>query len=279
MANSNCLAGVQGFIYSACDGMIFYLERCFVAAESQWGSPAPEQPAALAPPPGLALPSEAQGSGPASPRSLVQPRPSAEGGGRGNVDGAAAGSNGSLQVQHLAPEHSCWLLELLSGLGCLACLGSLTKPCPAVYLPQPATQLLQSMHPLLPAELHWQADSIQARSQPVQQLQRLWQHLAWLLASSISHVGGAAPWAVGRLALCSGALLASLAVRGIFGEEKGISAEVPGALYAALRSAGLAVPALLQLTERLEREERVGGLVRALQALASQIGTSVMQVS
>eukprot|EP00887_Chlorella_sp_A99_P006107 scaffold22.g6107.t1 len=224
--------------YSACDGLLFYLERTYAVAEAQQ---------------------------------------------RG-----AAARPGEPRARHLSVDRAAWLLELLSGLGCLACGVEL----PAVFLPQPAAELLQSLPSYLSEDLVRQA-ALLGKLSP-EQAQRVWRHLACLLAATIQRAGAAVDASArgeslaldrrspeqavaARLLLAAGSLLASLAVRSHYGASKGLEPEVPGALYAAVEAASR-VPALAGHAEAMAGEERLGRLVLELKALASALGTSVVQV-
>lgn len=275
----------QGFVYRACDCMLFYLERCWAVAEVSWadadpnsggvaalpGLPAPPSPLAAA---GGVLSDPEGREGSAAVSGGVQP---AE---------PASGSQGGLDVAHLSPELSCWLLELVTGFAVLACTG---RSVPAVYLPQAAAELLQSL-PFL--DLHKAAASLLSRSQPMER-QGLWQRVAFLLASTIQRLGehgvtgtsggsGACKEArediVGRLAMAAATLLASLAVHCQYGEDKGLPVEVAGALYAAVDAAACAVPALQNPLHLFIKEDKAAGMLLALRGLAQLLGTDVMQV-
>jgi hypothetical protein len=218
------------------DALLFYLERCWAAAEAgeKLG------PAATPPPPPLGL------------------------------------------------EQSTWLLELLCGLASAGCLG-LGRRGGAAFLPRAAAEMLMLL-PFLSEkhtseDLHYHARKL-ASAGP-EKLHALWRRLGVathvaarrLAAAAAAGPAGEAAALLGRLALATGALLASLAVaaNSAAAEAGQLPAEVPGALYAALEAAASAVPSL-QLHALLEAK-RVGDLVGGLAAAASVQGTAVLQAS
>lgn len=128
-----------------------------------------------------------------------------------------------------------------------------------------------------PADLAYHADALGRAGPDV--LHRLWRRLACMLAvtaEALAAAGGAHDALLGRLVLASGTLLASLALRANAPGAAALPADVPGALYAALRAARRRLPAL-QL-EKMEGAKSLGALVGALHAAAGTLGTALMQV-
>jgi hypothetical protein len=274
--------------HQACELLLFYMERCWAAAEaarSSGGGGSSGEGGGRAP---------GGGSGSGSPTAASAGAPAGSSGtaalaGSGSKSQAAAAQLPAVPAaRHLVPEHAVWLLELVAAFACLGCIQSKPgKPSPkdVGYLPQASFQMLLSL-PIAAAELSLQLKQMQRVDGEL--MAATWQRLAVVLAATVQQLcqqklaAPAEEELAGRLAVVCGCLLASLAARAHSGKmPASFKAGVPGALYAALEAVQPCLPA--GSSSRVALQEvlaagNFGALVESLARLATSAGTAIMQV-
>lgn len=215
---------------------------------------------------------------------------------------AAAAPAGAGPALPLGAEQTAWLLELLCGLACVACVGR--RGGGAAFLPRSAADMLTQL-PFLSvehtaADLHFHAEKLAAAGPA--KLHAMWRRMACLLSAAARALaaqvspaaagdgaGGGGPSdaptpgqaaaaaaLLGRLALAASSVLASQAMAAQQAGGEAPPPEVPGALYAAVQAADAVLPGLR--LHRVPEAKTVGSLAAALEGVANSLGTAVMQV-